>query len=249
MMLFRAAVSIALAAMQQSFPFVAETTSSYLESLLEASLDDGVLCSHTVSHKLRALFSPLLMPQQPPAVPAKVIYIAGKKNWTIATTLVAIFDDNYNDLSMTAPYVDPCRITQYDLGFPLGLVAEYGGFVQSIYAPLCLPPVKDSCTTLYHDPWQYLLDIITDDGADAIIDRYIPRTELEEAFWIWTYDQLDEDVRPARRLPTLLVRPISRRWPMAPRQQNRRGAAVVEQPIMFRPALVLAVLHPTLHHH
>jgi hypothetical protein len=192
MMLFRAAVSIALTAMQQSFPFVVETTSSYLESLLEASLDDGVLCSHTVSHQLRALLSPLLMPQQqPPAVPAKVIYIAGKKNWTIATTLVAILDDNYNDLSTTAPYVDPCRITQYDLGFPLGLVAEYGGFFQSIYAPLCLPPIQDSCTTLYDDPWQYLLDIITDDDADAIIDRYIPRDELTDAFWIWTYDQID----------------------------------------------------------
>jgi hypothetical protein len=192
MMLFRAAVSIALAAMQQSFPFVAETTNSYLESLLEASLDDGVLCSHTVSHQLRALLSPLMPQQQSPAVPAKVIYIEGKKNWTIATTLVAILDDNYNDLSTTAPYVDPCRIDQYDLGFPFGLVAEYGGFFQSSYAPLCLPPVQDSCTTLYGDPWQYLLDIITDDDADAEIDRYIPRTALEEAFWIWTYDQLDE---------------------------------------------------------
>jgi hypothetical protein len=165
---------------------------SWASSFLDAAFD--VRLTHTVSHQLRSLLSPLLMPLWQPALPAKVIFIPGKKNWTIATALVAIlFDDRYNDLSTTAPYVDPCRITQYDLGFPFGLVAEYGGFLQSTFAPACtIPRVKKSCATFFESPIQYLLDIITNDyDAHAEDDQYILRDELEEAFWNWTHDQLD----------------------------------------------------------
>jgi hypothetical protein len=94
-------------------------------------MDDGVLSTHAVSHQLRSLLSSLLMPWQP-AVPTKVIYIEDKKNWTIATVLVAIFDD-----------------------------------------------------------WQYLLDLMTGDDADAEIESYIPRAERTDAFYDWTYDQFD----------------------------------------------------------
>jgi hypothetical protein len=125
-------------------------TTSWGSAFLDATFLDSLLSTHTVSHQLRSLLSPLLMPLWPPAVPAKVIFIEGQKNWTIATALVAIlFDDRYNDLSTTAPYVDPCRITQYDLGFPLGLVVEYGGFLQSAYVPVCIPRVKNSCATFF----------------------------------------------------------------------------------------------------
>jgi hypothetical protein len=164
------------------------TPTSWASSFLDAAFD--VLSTHTVSHQLRSLLSPLLMPQQP-AVPSKVIFIEGQKNWTNATALVAMFDDNYNDLSTTAPYVDPCRITQYDLGFPLGFVAQYGGFFQSAYAPACIPRVKNSCATFFEAPLQYLLDMLTNDDAQEEIGSYILRAELEEAFYNWTHDQLD----------------------------------------------------------
>lgn len=72
-----------------------------------------------------------------------------------------MFDDNSNDLSVTAPYVDPCNIDKYDiLGYPYG---GYGRFFQSPHAPACITRVKNDYATVYQAPWRFLLDMITRD--------------------------------------------------------------------------------------
>jgi hypothetical protein len=84
--------------------------------------------------------------------------------------------------------VDPCHFSKYDLGFPVGLLAD--GFFRSAYMPVCYTRSKYTCATFFSAPLQLLLVMISNDDCQAEFDSKIPKQELNDAIRMFLHDEL-----------------------------------------------------------
>jgi hypothetical protein len=160
-----------------------ETTTSTVEYMMSDSFS-----THTASDVLRSLLSPLLMERSSSPPPSTNIAIdeenSTKNRTTISRYFLAMYyDDNYNQRSASATVVDPCHLSKYDLGFPFGLLAD----PVILCAGLLPAQRKDTCTTFFTAPLQFLLDMMSNDDCQAALDSQIPKQELNDAFRMYLH--------------------------------------------------------------
>jgi DnaJ domain len=143
--------------------------------------------AQTSSDLLHAVLAPTLQPAPTPS--PLDLRVVESVHWPITTYLIAtMIDPAYNDHA-THAYVDPCNLSQYDLGWFYGLFYA-DQFLQSSHAPVCLPRT-DTSVNFWHAPHQFISNIMTNDHEQEFHDSFLPMTDLQDATSQFGADQLD----------------------------------------------------------
>jgi DnaJ domain len=145
--------------------------------------------AQTSSDLLHAVLAPTLQPAPTPS-PLDLRVVIESVHWPITTYLIAkMIDPVYNEYA-THAYVDPCNLSQYDLGWFYGhFLADQ--FLQSSYAPVCLPRTTDTSVNFWYAPRQFISNIMTNDHEQEFYETFLPMTDLQTATNQFGADQLD----------------------------------------------------------
>jgi DnaJ domain len=164
-----------------------QTMKEAYHQLVQDSADTIYSSAQTSSDLLHAVLAPALQPAPTPS--PLDLRVVDPDHWPISTYLIAkMIDPAYND-HVTHAYVDPCNLSQYDLGWFYGLFFA-DEFLQSSHAPACLPRT-DTSVNFWHAPHQFITNIMTNDHEQEFYDTFLPMTELKEATSQFGADQLD----------------------------------------------------------
>jgi hypothetical protein len=178
-----------------------QTMKEAYHQLLQDSADTIYSSAQTSSDLLHAVLVPAL---QPAPTPSPLDLRVESVHWPITTYLIAkMIDPAYNEHA-THAYVDPCNLSQYDLGWFYGLFFA-DQFLQSSHAPVCLPRT-DTSVNFWHAPRQFISNIMTNDHEQEFYDSFLPMTDLQDATSQFGADHLDSILQwHYNDLPTVVM--------------------------------------------